>query len=144
MNAATDLDAVIEEYHASLEAFMRGDHEPAKKLFSREPDVTLGNPFGPFARGWEDVVETMARAAGNYRDGGATGFDRVAEYTAPGLVCLVEVERLRSKVGGRPDVVPLALRVTTIFRREEGGWRIAHRHADPISTPQPAESVIKQ
>jgi ketosteroid isomerase-like protein len=37
-----------------------------------------------------------------------------------------------------------ALRVTMIFRPEEGTWRIVHRHADPITTPQAAESVIQE
>jgi ketosteroid isomerase-like protein len=55
----------------------------------------------------------------------------------------VEVERLRSKVGGREDLAPVELRVTTVFRREDGRWRIVHRHADPITTPQAAESVLR-
>jgi ketosteroid isomerase-like protein len=138
-----DLDQVLELYHEALAAFMKGDHEPAKRLFSQREDATLGNPFGPFARGWTQVVETMERAAALYRDGDADGFDTISKYVGPDLACTVEVERLRSKVGGREDLGPVELRVTTVFRREDGGWRIVHRHADPITTPQAAESVLR-
>jgi hypothetical protein len=31
-----------------------------------------------------------------------------------------------------------------IFRPEDGVWRVVHRHADPITTAQPAESVIQE
>jgi ketosteroid isomerase-like protein len=34
--------------------------------------------------------------------------------------------------------------VTSIFRKEDGVWRLVHRHADPITSPRPAESVIQQ
>jgi ketosteroid isomerase-like protein len=56
----------------------------------------------------------------------------------------VRVERARAKVGAREDIALIALRVTMIFRPEEGTWKIVHRHADPITTPQPAESVIQE
>lgn len=140
---AADLDQVIEHYHLALDAFMKGDHEPAKVLFSQRDDVTLGNPFGPFARGFSEVVDTMARAASHYRDGEATGFDTVSRYVTPDLACIVEVERLSSKVGEREDGAPLNLRVTTVFRPEDGRWKIVHRHADPITTARPADSVLE-
>ena len=60
------------------------------------------------------------------------------------LAYIVEVERLRSKVGGREEVAPVDLRVTTILRREDDRWRIVHRHADPITTVRPAESVLQK
>lgn len=143
-NAVDDLERVIERYHLALGEFMRGNSEPAEQLFSERDDVTLGNPFGPFARGWTQVVETMQRAASQYGDGEASGFDEIARYLTPDLACIVEVERLKSKVGGREEVAPLTLRVTTIFRREDGGWRIIHRHADPITTVQQADSVLQK
>jgi ketosteroid isomerase-like protein len=50
----------------------------------------------------------------------------------------------KAKIGAREDITPLAVRATMIFRPEEGEWKVVHRHADPITTPQPAESVIQE
>jgi ketosteroid isomerase-like protein len=143
MTAQEDFDRVVEQYHLALGEFMKGNPEPAKMLYSKRDDATLGNPFGPFAKSWKDVAETMERAASNYKDGSAAGFENVARYWSHDFAYIVEVERLRSKVGGRQDVTPLALRVTTIFRPEDGVWKIVHRHADPITSAQSAESVIR-
>jgi ketosteroid isomerase-like protein len=137
-----DLKEVVERYHLALGAFMQGDSEPARDLFSERDDVTLGNPFGPFARGFAHVAETMKQAASHYRDGDAVGFDEAATYVAPDLACIVEVEHLKSKVGGRDEIAPVNLRVTTVFRQEDGRWKIVHRHADPITTAQKPGSVL--
>ena len=141
---AENFNQVIEKYHLALGEFMKGNPAPAKELYSKRDDVTLGNPFGPFARGWTQVVETMEKAASNYRDGDATGFENVAKCVTSDLAYLVEVEQLSSKVGGRSDVTPLALRATSIFRPEDGLWKIVHRHADPITMPQLADSVLRR
>jgi ketosteroid isomerase-like protein len=61
----------------------------------------------------------------------------------PKLAYIVQIERLKAKVGAREDITPFALRTTMIFRPEEGEWKIVHRHADPITTAQPTESVIQ-
>ena len=80
----------------------------------------------------------------HYGDGQATGFENLAKYVTADLAYIVEVERCKAKVGGREDITPIAVRDTTIFRPEEGTWKVVHRHADPITTAQPAESVIQQ
>jgi ketosteroid isomerase-like protein len=140
---ANDFDQAVEKYHLALDEFMKGNPAPVQKLFSQRDDVTLGNPFGPFAHGRKQVVERMEQAASNYRDGDATGFENIAKCVTSELAYLVEVERLRSKVGSR-GVTPFALRVTSVFRPEDGLWKIVHRHADPITTAQPADSVLRR
>ncbi len=143
-NTSNDLDKVVEQHHLALGEFMKGNHEPLKKLYSQRDDVTLGNQFGPFARGFEQVVQTMQRAASHYRDGEATGFDHISKYVTPDLAYVVEIERGKAKIGRSKDITPFALRVTMIFRPEDGVWKVVHRHADPITTAQPAESVIQK
>jgi ketosteroid isomerase-like protein len=112
-------------------------------MLSHREDVSLANPLGPPARGWEQVAETMERAASQLSDGEIVAFENVATYVTPELGYVVWVERTEAKVGAREDVAPFALRVTKI-RPEEGEWKVVHRHADPITTPQPAESVLQE
>jgi ketosteroid isomerase-like protein len=144
MAAVDDLDEVVEQYHLAAAEFVKGNPEPAKKLFSHREDVTLANPQGPAVRGWEQVAQTMERAAAARRDGEATSFEIVAKYVTPELAYVVEVERFEAKVGGREEITPFALRATMIFRPEDGTWKVVHRHADPITTSQPAESVLQE
>jgi ketosteroid isomerase-like protein len=136
------VDSAIEQSHLALGRIINGDPKGYEALFSQQEDVSLGNPFGPFARGRQKIVETLAGAAGRYRDGEVVGFDLIARYVTDGLACVVEVERYQAKVGASNDLATLALRVTSVFRPEDGAWKLVHRHADPITTPQSSESII--
>jgi ketosteroid isomerase-like protein len=140
--SASEVDQLIEEQHLALDAFVKWNHEPLTQLLSRGDDVTLGDPFGPFVRGYEQAVETMKRAATNYRDGEASGFDQLSRHVTADLACIVEWERYTAKVAGQQDVTPVSLRCTSVFRRENGGWRLVHRHADPITTAHSPDPVI--
>ena len=80
MAAVDDLDEVVEQYHLAAGEFVKGNPEPAKKLFSHREDVTLANPQGPAVRGWEQVAETMEHAASTRRAGEATSFEIVAKF----------------------------------------------------------------
>jgi ketosteroid isomerase-like protein len=144
MAAVDDLNEVLEQYHLAVDELLKGNPEPVKKLWSHREDVTLANPYGPPVRGWEQVAGTMEHAASQSRDGEIVGFETVAKYVTPELAYVVEIERLQARLGAREDIVPFALRATMIFRPEDGTWKGVHRHADPITTPQPAESVIQQ
>jgi len=142
--ATNDLTSAIEQSHAALGAILKGDPSIYQALYSPADDVTLGNPFGPYVRGRQKVEATLAAAALYYRSGEATDIELIAKYVSDDLACVVEVERGRAKVGGAEEIVPVAVRVTSVFRLESGSWKLVHRHADPITTPRPASSVISR
>jgi ketosteroid isomerase-like protein len=144
MAAVDDVDELIERSHLALGELVNGDPEPLKEIYSHRDDVSLANPFFPVVRGWDESARAMEGSASNYRDGEIVGFENVAKYVTSELACIVEMERYRAKVGGGEDISPVTLRVTSIFRPEDGTWKIVHCHADPITTPQSAESVIQE
>jgi ketosteroid isomerase-like protein len=143
MATVDHLERVIQASHDAVDAFVRGDPEPLKALYSREGPVSIANPFGPPAVGWSSAAETMDRAARNFHDGRATGFERLAEVVTPGLAYTLEIERFEARLGDQVAITPFALRVTTVFRSENEGWKIVHRHADPITSARSATSVVE-
>lgn len=143
MATSEDFTRIVQATHRALDSFAKGDPEPFFELFSRREDVTLANPFGPPARGRDQIEEAGRRAAAHYRDGKALAFDSVATCVTPDLAYIVQIERFEAKVGGDDQVSPISLRVTTVFRPEDGAWKIVHRHADPITTQRAAQSVVQ-
>jgi ketosteroid isomerase-like protein len=113
-------------------------------LFSHREDVTLANPITPPARGWDEVAQTMERAASNLREGEITSFEPVARGDTPELAYVVWIEHNRGKIGERDEIVSFPLRVTTIFRPEDDTWKIVHRHADTVTAARPPESMIQE
>jgi ketosteroid isomerase-like protein len=144
MATVDDVDELIEQYYRAQREFLRGNPETVKVLFSHREDVTLANPYGPPVRGWEEVARTIEHAASLRSDGTFLGWQIVAKYVSAELAYVVQIERAEAKIGAREDITPIAVRATMIFRPEDGEWKVVHRHADPITTPQPAESVIQE
>jgi ketosteroid isomerase-like protein len=143
--AVDDVDELIEQYYRAQREFLRGNPEPVKDLFSHREEVTLANPYGPPVRGWDEVTKTIEHAASSRSDGTFLGWQIVAKYVTADLAYVVQIEWAKAKIGAREEITPLAVRATMIFRPEEDGeWKIVHRHSDPITTPQPAESVIQK
>lgn len=142
MTAVEEFDSAIERYHQAAADFIKGNPEPYKALFSQGEDVTVANPFFPVTRGWQTVADRMERASSRWSEGEVVGFENVAKYATEELGYIVEIERFRAKLGGSENPSPVSLRTTSILRREDGDWKIVHRHADPITTEQPAASVL--
>jgi ketosteroid isomerase-like protein len=143
--AVDNVDELIEQYYRAQREFLRGNPEPVKDLFSHREDVTLANPYGPPVRGWEKVSKSIEHAASLRRDGTFLEWQIVAKYVTAELAYVVQIERAEAKIGAREDIAPIAVRATMVFRPEEDGeWKIVHRHAAPVTTPQPAESVIQE
>lgn len=134
------LESAIAASHAALAAIIRGDQSGYLALFSDADDVTLGNPFGPFGRGRKNVEARLAVAASKYRDGRNARVELVEKYVSDSLACVAEVESGEAKVAGGDEMTRVSVRVTSVFRLEDGNWKLVHRHADPLGMSNPAPS----
>src|SRR5918997_388052 len=144
MSAVDDVDKLIEHHQQATAEFVKGNPEPYKALFSHREDVTLANPFFPPVRGWDEVAEALERTASLLRDGEFVGSEIISKYVTAELAYVVSLVRERAKVGRSVDTAPIALRATMILRPEVGVWKVVHLQEDPITSPQPAESIIQE
>ncbi len=142
MRVPADLELVITESHEALRLILNGDPSGYAALFADREDITLGNPFGPFGQGKAEVLKALNNAATKYTDGTVVAVDRVAVYGNDKFVCLVEIEHDRGKLGASKEFSEFAARVTSIYEKIDGRWRLVHRHADPITNLRPGETIL--
>ncbi len=138
-----ELGDTLERTRRSVAALVDGDPEPQKRLWSRGDDITLANPLGGFRRGWPAVEEGLDGAAAGFRAGSwSCVFDEVTRLAGTDVGYVFEIERFDPKLTGQEGLEAWALRVTMIFRLEEGGWKLVHRQADPLTAQRPLEPSI--
>jgi hypothetical protein len=103
MAGVDDLDGVLEQFKQAGNEFVKGNPKPVQELFSHREDVTLANPFGPPARGWEQVAEAQERGASVFRDGEIYDFETVAKYVTPELACILWIAAPKDKVAAESN-----------------------------------------
>jgi ketosteroid isomerase-like protein len=140
----SELNEFRDRYHKSVVAFIQGDPHVQKPLWSARDDVTLANPLGPPVKGADAVWQHMERSASLISAGHDYTFASIAVVETADLAYEVGIERNIVKIGAATEDVPVSLRVTTVFRREDQEWKIVHRHADPITEERSAQSLAQR
>ena len=135
------LSPALARQEAARKALSDGDPGPWLAMTSRQDPVTLFGAKVPVRRGWDEVSEALGWLAARWSDSTESSFELVAAEVGGDLAYIVGFEHIANSVVGVP-VEPYTLRVTHIFRRENGEWRIAHRHADrvPVDQTEPGDS----
>jgi len=119
-------------------ALVNGDPEPRMKLWSRRDPVTLMGGWGPNKTGWEEVSRIFRWVASRFTNARDFRWDIEVAYVSGDLGYTVGYERFSASIDGGP-VEPGIVRVTHIYRREDGEWKIVHRHGDlaPVDQSPP-------
>lgn len=113
----------------ALRRFVQGDAEPYRNLWSHRDDVTIFGGWGAYEQGWAAVEPRLDWAASRYSEGWLDR-ENLLKGVGPDIAYSVDIERIGGRFDNAPEVREAPLRVTHVFRREEGRWRIVHRHAD--------------
>lgn len=108
-------------------------------MWSRRDDVTLSGGFGgTIEKGWDAVGRRLDWVGTQFSNGSNT-IERLVAQESGDLGYVVQLEHLRYTVPGQAQASTRDYRVTMVFRREAGSWRIVHRQADSQMTKQGAQ-----
>ena len=134
----TDLDDFLAEIHprlvAELGALHNGDPKPRLAMWSTKDPVTLFGA-GMSGSGWEQVSGIFHLIASRWSDCTDQRVEILAAGVSGELAYTVGFEHTSVSVDGVP-AEPYTLRVTQVYRREHGEWKVVHRHADQVLTEQ--------
>jgi ketosteroid isomerase-like protein len=121
------MDEMLPRQLAAERAIHNGDVAPRLALWSDRDPVTL---FGAVmtGSGWEQVSGQFRTVASWFSDSETYDVEVVAAGASGDLAYTVGYEHNTVKVKGERRTY--TLRVTHVYRREDGQWKIVHRHAD--------------
>jgi uncharacterized protein (TIGR02246 family) len=136
------LASVVERHRRATTSVRNGDPAPFIEMLSPHDPVTLLPAAQQPQVGFEAVSAAIRRVAGAYSGAASVEFEVIAAGVSGDLAYVVGFERGAASVGGdaRNQV---NLRVTHVYRREDGEWRLAHRHADPGSDTRDAVDDLR-
>lgn len=123
------LDAALARTAATLTPMHRGDPEPYIACWSNADDVTLFGAWGPMEQGATSVIDTYRWVASRFGPAGESSQELSAVHESGDLAVTVGFERGVSQVDGA-DAREMVIRVTHVYRRENGEWKLIHRHGD--------------
>ena len=123
------LASVLVPQVAAEHALHNGDLAPRLALWSNDDSVTLFGALGPCDAGWDAVSRTFRWVAARFSGCTTYHFDLVAADVSGDLAYTVGYEHCTASFDGGPPTSTV-LRVTHVYRREGGAWKIVHRHGD--------------
>ena len=136
--------AAIARLRAAMEKVANGDVSAIKGLYSHTADATSFYGWGGYEKGAEAVSKRWDWAGSQFK-GGLVRYENVSTVATPDMFYVTDIETFENqRVAGVEGVTGWSNRVTHIFRREAGEWRLVHRHGNRLEAQhEPAAKLAK-
>jgi ketosteroid isomerase-like protein len=125
-----DFKRFMKEREAAAQAFTIGDAGPIARIATRESPATFFSPKGGHTQGAHEVVSGYEHDARAFEAGGKSHLEVLQMGASDGLAYWAGYQHATARMRGKPDPIPMTLRISEVFRREGDGWKLVHRHAD--------------
>ena len=127
MTIENEVRAASEKFYAALNRMINGDAGPLGSIWSHNATVTTMHPIGGRQVGWDEVRESWEQVAKLASAGQVKLVDQIIQV-AGDMAYELGVEEGQVTLAGQ--LVPIEDRVTNVYKREAGAWKIVHHHTD--------------
>ena len=139
-NDLQDFERFMKRRENAARAYVNGDAGLVDRISTHTSPATFFHPNGDCEQGAEQVSSRYERDAGYFESGGESSFEILQMAASDGIAYWVGFQHATARLKGQAEAVPMSLRITEVFRREDGKWELVHRHADFLKS----ESEEKQ
>jgi ketosteroid isomerase-like protein len=115
-------------YEAEL-ALHNGDAAGRRALWSRNEPVSVLGAWRN-AHGQQELDELFESLAESFSDCKSYRFELRAYDVFGDMAYTAGLEHISASIDGGPRTY--TLRATQVYRREDGEWKVAHRHGDTV------------
>ena len=120
---------IAQRQHDAEDALVHGNPEPRIAMWSHHDPVTLFAGLGPSKSGWHQLEPMFRSVAGRLSSGADVTYELISSDVAGDIAWTVGVSRFTVSIDGAP-AIRRTLRLTHLYRREGGEWKVVHEHSD--------------
>ncbi len=127
MSIENEIRNASEQFYAALNRMVNGDAGPLADIWSHSAAVTTLQSSGGRQVGWDEVRESWEQVAQMVSEGRVKLRNQLIQV-AGDVAYELGTEQFSLTMAGHS--VLGEHRVTNIYRREVGGWKVVHHHTD--------------
>lgn len=127
MSAQDEVSKASEDFYAALNHMANGDASAMANVWAHGEEVTAMHPIGGRQVGWEAIKESFERVAELASGGKIELLDQRVQVVGD-MAYEVGVERGEIAMGNHQANIDH--RVTNLYQRDAGTWKMIHHHAD--------------
>ena len=127
MSTEDEVRNASNKFYAALNKMVNGSSQSLSDIWSHSSAVTTMHPIGGRQVGWKDVWATWDQTAQVASEGQVKLQDQVI-HVAGDMAYEIGIENAGFTIAGQK--VTDQVRVTNIYQKEGGTWKIVHHHTD--------------
>lgn len=129
----SDFDTFLEIRRQAAQASMNGQAGPLDRMAATACPASFFPPNGGHEEGAYRVADVYANESRSFAEGGDTTLEILHSDSVGDLAYWTGLQHAKVRLAGHDEPVEMHLRITELFRHEDGAWKLIHRHADPLA-----------
>ena len=126
--AKQDVQQVNDRFYQALNDMFTGQIAPMEDVWSHGDDITCLGPAGGITVGWEAIRANWEAEAALKLGGHIEPSD--LQITVGNDLAIVQCYEQGNNEPKAGEKLPVAIRATNVFRKENGQWRMISHHTD--------------